>query len=127
MSDRFGLQTSRRCRSGSAYVRDIQVMPTRVSSALRRARNSLPALVVVVAGVVSALSAIVKLTRWVSIAAAVAAVLAGSRVLLSELIIPLRLDAATEATGAAFVRPADSVSQYQLSTAFHIGHGRWIT
>lgn len=102
-------------------------MRSRLAPALRRAKNTWAALVVVLAGVVSALSAVANLTTWVSIAAAIAAVLGGVRVLIGELVVPLRMDAVEEATATIFKRPADSVLGYEVGTAFHVGGGRWIT
>ena len=54
--------------------------------------GQLDRLVVVLAGVLSALAAIAKLTLWVSLLAAFAAVLGGLRVIRVRLLIPARLE-----------------------------------
>ncbi|HWB37477.1 MAG TPA: trypsin-like peptidase domain-containing protein [Rugosimonospora sp.] len=111
-------------------------MPSRFGPAFRRARNSWAAVVVVLAGVISALAAVADLTHWVSIAAAVAAVIGGARVLIGELVVPLRMDAVDEATAVIANHPhaiddhpqlASWARDNEVGTAFHVGGGRWIT
>lgn len=116
-------------------------MPSRLGPAFRRAKNTWAAIVVVIAGMISALAAVANLTHWVSIAAAVAAVLGGARVLIGELVIPLRMDAVDEATvmistwsaavDVQYTKTHDVSSTFgygvKVGNAFHVGGGRWIT
>jgi hypothetical protein len=100
---------------------------SRLGPAVRKARNGWAALVVLVAGTVSAVAAVVDATRWVSVSAAIVAILGGVRVLANDLIVPLRMDEVEAATAMVLVYDVDSSSPVQSGTAFHVGGGGWIT
>lgn len=81
----------------------------------------------IVTSIVAALAAVAGLTVWVSVAAAVAAVLTGLRMLNSELIVPVRTHAATNATIAIWADKSSSKGFSQMGTAVQIAPGRWLT
>lgn len=97
----------------------------RLALAVRKTRSSWAALVVVLAGTISAVAAIAGLTLWVSIAAAVAAILGGLRVLQTELLVPFRLEAVQRATVQIAVKKSDG--SLALGTAVHLGDRHWLT
>jgi S1-C subfamily serine protease len=65
------------------------------------------------------------LPRWVPIVAAVAAVLSGSLVLRNELVVPMRIRSAENATNLLVSR--DSQQRWVRGTAFQIAAHRWVT
>lgn len=87
----------------------------------RTARGNWTGLVVVLAGVLSALAAIANLTLWVSLSAAFAAVLGGLRVIQVQLLIPARL----ETVKLAVAQIGDDNGP--RGTAVHLGDRRWAT
>jgi S1-C subfamily serine protease len=97
----------------------------RLRQVARRTRSSWAALVVVSAGLVSAVAAIANLTLWVALTAAVAAVLGGLRVLQTELLVPVRIETVERATVRLRVNAADE--SWRFGTALHIGKHRWLT
>jgi hypothetical protein len=87
----------------------------------RTARGDWTGLVVVLAGVLSALAAIANLTLWVSLSAAFAAVLGGLRVIQVQLLIPAQL----EIVKLAVAQIGDD--RGPRGTAVHLGDRRWVT
>lgn len=87
----------------------------------RTARGNWTGLVVVLAGVLSALAAIASLTLWVSLSAAFAAVLGGLRVIQMQLLVPARL----ETVKLAVAQIGDDNGP--RGTAVHLGDGHWAT
>lgn len=85
------------------------------------ARGDWTGLVVVLAGMLSALAAIANLTLWVSLSAALAAVLGGLRVIQVQLVVPARL----EAVKLAVAQIGDGNGP--RGTAVHLGDRRWAT
>jgi S1-C subfamily serine protease len=93
--------------------------------ASRDARNSFAAIILVLASVISACAAVAGLTSWVTVTAAVAAVLSGGQVLRKELIVPMRIRSAESAT--LRVRSRSGQQPRFVGTAFQIANNRWIT
>jgi Trypsin-like peptidase domain len=87
----------------------------------RSARGNWTGLVVVLAGVLSALATIANLTLWVSLSAAFAAVLGGLRVIHVQLLVPAQLEAAK----LAVAQIGDE--RGPRGTAVHLGDRRWAT
>ena len=100
-------------------------MINRLRQAGRDARNSSAAIILVLASVISACAAVAGLTSWVTVAAAVAAVLSGGQVLRNELIVPMRIRSAENA--ALRVISRNSQQTWRVGTAFQIADNRWIT
>jgi hypothetical protein len=88
-------------------------------------RNSSAAIILVLASVISACAAVAGLSSWVTVAAAVAAVLSGGQVLRNELIVPMRIRSAENA--AVRVISGNSPQMRGVGTAFRIAADRWIT
>jgi Trypsin-like peptidase domain len=97
---------------------------TLVKLVVNEAKSSFAGLVVVVAGIVSAVAALTDLTHWVSITAAVVAVLAGLRVIQTDIVVPVRLDIVRRATVRIY---SESPAGRVRGTAVHIGSRLWIT
>ncbi len=93
----------------------------RLTRLARIAKGGWTGLVVVLAGVISAAAAVADLTLWVSLAAALAAVLGGLRVIQTELLVPMRLESVQRATAWL------GTHEGQLASAVHIGARRWVT
>lgn len=91
----------------------------------RQLRSSATTIILVTASVLSAVAAAVGLKAWVSIAAAVAAVLTGLRVLYSEFVVPVRLRTTAKATVRIYV--IDPTGRIRLATAVHLHRGQWVT
>lgn len=100
-------------------------MIDRLRQAGRDARNSSAAIILVLASVVSACAAVAGLSSWVTVAAAVAAVLSGGQVLWNELIVPMRIRSAENATLRVISRNTEQM--FRVGTAFRIAANRWIT
>ncbi|MFE6895189.1 trypsin-like peptidase domain-containing protein [Streptomyces sp. NPDC057694] len=80
--------------------------------------------VLVATSMVAAVTAIVGLTVWVAVAAAVTAAVSGWQVLRSELVVPFRIRRAENATAMVLDGEADLLAR---GSAFQIASGRWIT
>ncbi|MFJ9589153.1 S1 family peptidase [Streptomyces acidicola] len=99
--------------------------PGRFSQFGQQLRSTSAPIVLVVASVVAAVAAIVGLTVWVAVAAAVTAAVSGSQVLRTELVVPLRMRRAENATAMVF--EGDGEDTFWRGAAFQIAPGRWIT
>ena len=97
----------------------------RLRQAGRATRDSSASVILVLASVVSASAAVAGLTSWVSVAAAVAAVISGIQVLRTDLIVPMRVRSAENATQLVISR--DSEQRRIRGTAFQIATNRWVT
>ena len=94
----------------------------------REARNSSAPIILVLASLVSACAAVAGLKSWVSVGAAVAAVMSGGRLLRNELIVPLRIRSTENATLRIISGPWNDRSEpWTRGTAFQIGPHRWVT
>ena len=96
-----------------------------LSQVVKGNTSSWPGIVVVLAGTLSAITAAFNLTLWVSVTAAIAAVLGGLRVLQAELLVPIRLDIVERATGR--VMATKDGRAWEIGTAVHVGQRRWVT
>jgi hypothetical protein len=92
---------------------------------VRKTAKDWSSLVVVLAGTLAAMAALLDLALWVSIGAAVAAVLAGVRVLRDELVMPVRLEAVERAT--AQLLASTNGHSWAIGSAVHLGQRRWVT
>jgi Trypsin-like peptidase domain len=103
-------------------------MRDRLRQVGREARNSSAPITLVLASLVSACAAVAGLTSWVSVGAAVAAVMSGGQVLRNELIVPLRIRSAENATLKIISGPwSNRPEPWTSGTAFQIASNRWVT
>jgi hypothetical protein len=93
--------------------------------AARRVFSNWPAMVLIVTSIFSASAAVAGLKTWVPVAAAVAAILSGLRVLYVDLVVPLRVEAVSKATVRA--RGLHEDGRTVTGTAFQVGSRRWVT
>ncbi|MCD0446314.1 serine protease [Glycomyces sp. A-F 0318] len=91
-----------------------------VGLAVRRMTRRWTGTIVILAGTLGAVAALFDLALWVSIGAAVAAVLGGARALRMELLVPVRIAAVENATGALN-------GAHGAGSAVHLGRRRWVT
>jgi Trypsin-like peptidase domain len=92
----------------------------------REARASSAAITLVLASVGSAFAAVAGLPHWVPVVAAIAAVLSGTQVVWNELVIPMRIRSAENATHYLVSR-SDDQQPWRRGTAFQIAPNRWVT
>jgi len=95
----------------------------------REARSSSASVTLVLASVLSACAAVAGLTLWVSVAAAIAAVLSGCQVLNVQLVVPLRIRSAENATARVICRRREKTAEprWMTGTGFQISARRWVT
>jgi Trypsin-like peptidase domain len=94
----------------------------------REARNSSAPIILVLASLVSACAAVAGLKSWISVGAAVAAVMSGGQVLRNELIVPLRIRSVENATLRIVSGPwNDRSERWTRGTAFQIASNHWVT
>ncbi|GGN23688.1 hypothetical protein GCM10011609_76660 [Lentzea pudingi] len=82
----------------------------------------------VVASIVSAIAAAASLKIWVAVAASIAAVITGSRLLFTDLVVPLRVGVVGRATVRLTVkRESPGSDEFLYGSAVQISAGRWLT
>ena len=93
-----------------------------VHEVVRTVARQPSSLVLVASSIVSAVAAVAGLDLWVSLLAAVAAVISGAQVVRRDIVVPLRINRVTEATAVVQTSPETGGA----GTAVQVRPGVWL-